>query len=322
MGRSPLVAGVGRVHTPVVTGRRIVVGVDGSLSSREALRWAAHIVRMTGDHIVAVHALGLADPDAGRDDLAERRWHAETAEVLELDWCRELVRARIPFSAVVRRGHPLDVIPAAAEQHRASLVVVGNRGAGSAPTLGMGRTSRRMLRLGRQPVLVTPEPGVGTQHLALRRIMVAVDGSTASERALDAATQLAAAFGSRVTLLRALEDDDRSTQPRIDSRLPLLARRLSDQGVPVQTMVRRGDPVDVVQEAADSLDPDLLAVGAGGRDEPTPLPVPLPPLPRLGSVIRSVVRGTHRATLVVPTGGPADATFGLRSASWCLPAGR
>jgi nucleotide-binding universal stress UspA family protein len=302
-----------------------VVGVDGSLSSREALRWAAHIVRVTGDHIVAVHALGLAGP--GGDDLAERRWHAETAEVLELEWCRELVRARIPFSAVVRRGHPLDVIPAAAEQHRAGLVVVGNRGTGSAPTLGMGRTSRRMLRLGRRPVLVTPEPGVGNRHLALRRIMVAVDGSAASERALDTATQLAAAFGSRVTLLRALEDSDNGDdgdgppQPRIDSRLPLLARRLSDQGVAVQTMVRRGNPVDVVHEAADSLDPDLLAVGVGSRGDTGSMRPPVP-LPRLGSVSRSVVRGTHRATLVVPAAAAAEPTFGLRTANWCLPAGR
>jgi nucleotide-binding universal stress UspA family protein len=304
-----------------------VVGVDGSLSSREALRWAAHIVRVTGDHIVAVHALGLADP--GDDDLAERRWHAETAEVLELEWCRELVRAHIPFSAVVRRGHPVDVIPAAADQHRAGLVVIGNRGTGSAPTLGMGRTSRRMLRLGRRPVLVTPEPGVGNRHVALRRILVAVDGSAASERALDTATQLAAAFGSRVTLLRALDDDADPRQPRIDSRLPLLARRLSDQGVAVQTMVRRGNPVDVVHDAADSLDPDLLAVGVGGRhdtgSEPGSTPGSAPPavpVPRLGRVSRSVVRGTHRATLVVPESGPAEPTFGLRTANWCLPAGR
>lgn len=300
-----------------------MVGVDGSLGSREALRWAAHIVRVTGDHIVAVHALGLAEP--GGDDFAERRWHAETAEVLELKWCRELVRARIPFSAVVRRGHPLDVVPAAADQHRAGLVVIGNRGSGTAPTLGMGRTSRRMLRLCRRPVLVTPEPGVGNRHLALRRILVAVDGSAASERALDTATQLAAAFGSRVTLLRALEDGDDAgaPEPRIDSRLPLLARRLSDQGVAVQTLVRRGNPVDVVHEAADALDPDLLAMGVGGSVGGTDDTPPAPsPLPRLGRVGRSVVRGTDRATLVVPAAGPAEATFGLRTATWCLPAGR
>jgi nucleotide-binding universal stress UspA family protein len=292
-----------------------VVGVDGSLGSREALRWAAHIVRVTGDHIVAVHALGLSDP--ADDDLAERRWHAETAEVLELEWCRELVRTRIPFSAVVRRGHPLDVIPAAADQHRAGLVVIGNRGNGSAPTLGMGRTSRRMLRLCRRPVLVTPEPGVGNRHVALRRILVAVDGSAASEQALDTATQLAAAFGSRVTLLRALEDDGGGVgAPRIDTRLPLLARRLSDQGVAVQTLVRHGNPVDVVHDAADALDPDLLAVGVGGDNRGARTP-----LPRLGRVGRSVVRGTNRATLVVPAGGLAEPAFGLRTASWCLPAG-
>jgi nucleotide-binding universal stress UspA family protein len=156
---------------------------------------------------------------------------------------------------------------------------------------------------------------------------VAVDGSAASERALDAATQLAASFGSRVTLLRALEDgaDAGPPTPRIDSRLPLLARRLSDQGVAVQTLVRRGNPVDVVHEAADALDPDLLAMGvgggAGGSDGTGRVPVPDGPLPRLGRVNRSIVRGTDRATLVGPAVGPAEPAFGLRTANWCLPAG-
>ena len=162
----------------------------------------------------------------------------------------------------------------------------------------------------------------------MRRILVAVDGSAASERALDTATQLAAAFGSRITLLRALEDDDAGAPPpRIDSRLPLLARRLSDQGVAVQTLVRRGSAVDVVHEAADSLDPDLLAVGVGSHRETgstgsTGSTPPPGAVPRLGSVGRTVVRGTHRATLVVPAIAPAEPTFGLRTANWCLPAGR
>jgi nucleotide-binding universal stress UspA family protein len=292
-----------------------VVGLDGSLSSREALRWAAHMVRLTGEHIVAVHALGTDEPLV--DDLADRRSQTEISEVMELEWCRELVRSRIPFSAVVRRGEPVDVISAAAEQHRAGLVVVGNRGAGTAPTLGMGQTSRQMLRHGRWPVLVTPEPGVGSRHMRLRRILVGVDGSAASERALDTATELATAFGSRVTIVRALQEDDGPPrEPRVDTHLPQLTRRLSEQGVAVQTLVRKGDPADVVHEAADSLDPDLLAVGTAGVPWATDHG-------QAETVSRGLVQSTHRPTLVVPPAAPGTASArDLPAGGWSLPAGR
>jgi nucleotide-binding universal stress UspA family protein len=282
--------------------RRIVVGVDGSLSSREALRWAAHLVRVTGGKIVVVHASGLR----GRQPHGPSPSRLAAADVLELEWCRELVQAQIPFSTVVRPGHPLRVVPAAADQHDADLILVGNRGVGSATTLGLGRTSLRLLRHSRRPVLVAPEPGVGSHHLPLRRILVAVDDSPAADQAIHVVAGFATAFGSAITILRALdaggaggagprgrgEPDDTAPMPRVGDHLPAMARLLSDQGVAVQTLIRRGDPVDVVRAAATSLDPDLVAVGARGCRHPRSS--------HLGHVSRSVVRSTHRPSLVVP----------------------
>jgi nucleotide-binding universal stress UspA family protein len=42
-----------------VTRTRIVVGVDGSATSHEALRWAVALVDALDADVVAVHALGL-----------------------------------------------------------------------------------------------------------------------------------------------------------------------------------------------------------------------------------------------------------------------
>lgn len=280
-----------------MTKRRIVVGVDGSLSSREALRWAAQLVRVTGGKIVVVHASGLR----GRQPHGPPPSRLAAADALELEWCRELVQTQIPFSTVVRAGHPLRVVPAAADQHDADLILVGNRGVGSTSTLGLGRTSLRLLRHSRRPVLVAPEPGVGAHHLPLRRILVAVDESPASDQALHVVAGLATAFGSAITILRALDAgpdrlDDTVPTPRVGDHLPAMARLLSDRGVAVQTLIRRGDPVEVVRAAATSLDPDLVAVGARGCRHPRSS--------HLGHVSRSVVRGTHRPSLVVPAPTP------------------
>ena len=268
--------------------------MDGSLASREALVWAGRLVRVLGGRIVVVHAL---DGDAGGDpiaalpppDLADRRY-AKLTEAVELDWCRELVRAAIRFSTVVRSGHPLDVIPEAADLHQAGLVIVGNRGRGPTPALGLGSTTQGMLGYGDRPVLVAPEPGVGQRHLALRQIVVSADGSAASERALGTISDLAVAFGSRITLVRARGPRTHHGQPRprIDARLPRLARRLSGRGIPVRTIVRGGDADAVVSEAAADIDADLVAVGAGHV------------LGNGYSGGRGLAAETHRPTLVVP----------------------
>lgn len=268
--------------------RRIVVGMDGSLASREALRWAARLVRVLGGRIVVAHALEPLHPAAARPGRAGPHY-VDLTEVLELEWCRELVRAAIPFSTLVRAGDPVDVVPGAADLHQASLLVVGNRGTGTTPALGLGGTSRRLLGHGGRPVLVTPEPGVGSRHLALRHIVVSLDGSAASERALETVSDLAVAFGSRVTLVRALGAGHHGQpRPRIDARLPRLARRLSDRGIAVRTVVRGGEADEVVRAAAASVDADLVAVGAG----PTSTP---------GNGVRTVVDETHRPTLVAPS---------------------
>ena len=272
---------------------RIVVGVDGSPSSREALRWAGELARVLDGRVVAVHGLGVPGRRASRPDQAQRRYEEITE--LELEWCQELVRAGIPFSTAVRTGCPIEVMSAVADQHKAGLVVVGNRGTGSTPPGGLGRTTWRMLQHGRQPVLVVPEQGAGAHHLGLRNIVVGFDGSAASEWVLEAAGEMAVAFDSRVTFVRALESHPYGPpHERVDARLPQVAGRLSDRGIAVQAVIRRGDAADVIHDTVASLDSDLVAVGARRDGALTAEP---------GSVTRCLLHKTLRPTLVAPSRG-------------------
>src|SRR5260370_3162006 len=114
---------------------RIVVGVDGSLSSRAALRWAVKQARFTGGTVAAVSAWQIpmmlqnytwapiyVEESGDFAEDARKRIDAVISEEIEPADSR-LVRSQ------VRHGHPAQVLLDAAAH--ADLLVVGSRGHGS-----------------------------------------------------------------------------------------------------------------------------------------------------------------------------------------------
>jgi nucleotide-binding universal stress UspA family protein len=84
---------------------RIVVGVDGSDSSRAALRWALEQARLTGASVDAVLAWRYSDmwaPAAGGDVDLDGAARSTLAEVVEQEAGRE---PGMPVTQVVGEGH-------------------------------------------------------------------------------------------------------------------------------------------------------------------------------------------------------------------------
>jgi nucleotide-binding universal stress UspA family protein len=289
---------------------RIVVGVDGSATSQEALRWAVELGGVLGAEVVAVHALGLLDrwhdPDA-----SARSWRTTLCGLVEHTWCAPLVRAPGAHRVEVRDGHPVDVLLAAAARERASLLVVGSRGVGANPALALGSTSLRVLQEACVPVLVVPQPRDGTleerDELRLRHLLVGVDGSAASLAALDVAADVAAMLGGSLSVLHVFEHvrpfpvarrgehGSEGHEGVRDQALELheaAARDIRQRGVGVQVVLRSGDPAPTLLDLADHVNADLVVVGTRGRGGPADL--------LLGSVARTVADGARRPTLVVP----------------------
>jgi nucleotide-binding universal stress UspA family protein len=106
---------------------RIVVGVDGSTTSREALRWAACLGEVLGAEVVTIHAIGLLEGAHDCDTSADS-WRAGLRDLVERTWCAPLVRAPGAHRIEIHDGHPVDVLLAAADREDATLLVVGSRG--------------------------------------------------------------------------------------------------------------------------------------------------------------------------------------------------
>ncbi len=120
--------------------QRIVVGVDGSEPSQDALRWAARQAELTGSAVEAVMAW-----DRPKIDLARR----ELADTVEKAVGAEQAAA---ISTVVEYGTPAGVLLQAAED--ASLLVVGSRGQGGFNRMLLGSVGHQCTLYAHCPVVV------------------------------------------------------------------------------------------------------------------------------------------------------------------------
>jgi nucleotide-binding universal stress UspA family protein len=135
--------------------RKIVVGVDGSPSSKSALRWAVRQAQLTDSAVEAVTAWEypelLAPPPAGFDpeELARR----------VLDSAIDEVAGAVPpveVDRVVTERHPAQALVDASKG--ASLLAVGNRGHGEFVGVLIGSVSLHCVAHADCPVVILRSP--------------------------------------------------------------------------------------------------------------------------------------------------------------------
>ncbi|WBO68616.1 universal stress protein [Streptomyces camelliae] len=137
-----------------VSERRVVVGVDGSPSSYEALRWAvryAALVDGTVDAVAVWELPGLYGWSAPAVDMdvdeneARQAMRKELTEVLGTDVAGS-VRTHVVH------GNPTDVLLRAAEG--AEVIVVGSRGRGGFARALLGSVSQNVSQHASCPVVI------------------------------------------------------------------------------------------------------------------------------------------------------------------------
>jgi nucleotide-binding universal stress UspA family protein len=136
-------------HTDPSRGK-IVVGVDGSASSQQALRWAARQARLTGEEL---HAVSVWDYPTGALVLEDIDWFGITGKTLD-----DAITASLhPDEADrvqrhVLRGYPVRMLLEAAAD--AGLLVVGSRGRGGMAGMLLGSVSQHVVTHAQCPVVV------------------------------------------------------------------------------------------------------------------------------------------------------------------------
>jgi len=128
---------------------KIIVGVDGSVSSARAVEWCVRYAPPLAAEVIAVFSIeipvfaassfgAIAVPPPYEPD------HDQVREVVETQWCAPLAQAKVGFRVVLMDGSAASAIMTLAERESADLVVVGRRGRGGFAELLLGSTSHQL----------------------------------------------------------------------------------------------------------------------------------------------------------------------------------
>jgi nucleotide-binding universal stress UspA family protein len=284
----------------------IVVGVDTSDDAAAALAWAATEARHRGATLVAVHAYWVPLAYV-HDDAAVASIDPELREQAErtLEGVLEASGPLLTGLRVVRRLHPRVAAQALIDEAAAAdLLVVGRRGAGGFKGLLLGSTAEHCARQAQGPVVVVQAPLEETHG----RVVVGVDGSTVSERALAWAVARAEARGATLEVVSVYETYDargpyggefmRIASPAAEQRFRQRAEQcVTDAlaavelppGLDVEVEVTEGHPVEVLLGRARQA--DLVVTGSRGLGGITGL--------LLGSVSRQLLHHAECPVAVV-----------------------
>jgi nucleotide-binding universal stress UspA family protein len=137
----------------IIMFERILLAVDGSEESREALRTAIELAKAGGGEIHVVHVHGKDTGFQIKDDVETR----EEAETLVEAFCDLVKKADVPVAGDLRAARTEKVaeeIIRAADDFAADCIVVGSRGAGPVSEMLLGSVANRVVHMARCPVVV------------------------------------------------------------------------------------------------------------------------------------------------------------------------
>jgi len=289
----------------------IVVGVDDSPRSEDAIALARALADAAGADVLAVCAFPYDDRPEAHFNLAMRPLLQELADETLEKLCETLTDdARVHRLAVADLS-PARALERAAREARAALIVVGSSHAAQHSRLHPGSTAQRLLGGAPCPVALAPLGYRLRPHLKLQRISVAYDASAESARALSAGLLVARAAGAPLRVIRVFTADwpvpptmlavpgyVRLTPAAEQAAREELERTVAalPKDVWSEPAFLRGDPAQ--QLTMESEVADLLVIGSRGYG---PLKSVL-----LGGVSGKVVRTAACPVLIVPHGADAS----------------
>jgi nucleotide-binding universal stress UspA family protein len=283
---------------------RILVPLDGSPQAGVALPLARTILGRTPAELVLVRV--VANPTSMPVESSDEAFEAKTY----LNWVATELRDR-PTSVEthVLFGDPGHEIVNATRILGVDLAVMATHGRNDLERLRFGSVAEYVIGYSPVPVLVV-RPG-GRRITRIRTLLVPLDGSPASRRALAAATLLARQHSARIELITAirgvpgnlkqplpgldlgpyLAPSWASARQEAEDALQLLAERLCRHGINAGARAAVGDARHVIVNAAEQTDADLVVMSTHALVGPA--------RSLLASVAASVIHDAGRPVLLV-----------------------
>ena len=282
----------------------IVLALDGSEAAKRAIPFARGLARESKSRIVIAHVdERMGTRGRAPIDTEEEGIQTEIQTLLK-DLADEGIEARFETGEMISRGAEIaHAIADIAEKSKADLIVTGTRGHSEIPGLFVGSVTQRLLHICKQPVLAVPGSAEFTRGEApFKTIVLALDGSEGSKRAIPVARELARLGGAKIVIAHIEErtigkgggpihPDEEEIRAEIDK----LAEELSNEGT--ETKVRAADvmvgrPAHVIASIADESGAGLIVTGTRGHTAVSGL--------LLGGVTLRLLHIARKPVLAVP----------------------
>ncbi len=268
--------------------RSILVPLDGSALAARAVPYAALVA--AGDATVTL--VGVVHPlhdlsGLSPDDSAEEEARMRDLLAHELAAAGRSV-AGTSVSLDIRTGDAAAEIIAAAADHRSDVIVMTTHGGNGRGYWTFGSVAQRVMRHAPVSVLtVRPDmDGPPHAHVAVRRIVLPLDGSHLAAQAIPAAQYLASRLGLPVDVIRVFDDrrtqavsfsdfagvpveywEEKATDERKEARdyTEEVARQFADAGVIANAHLLCGDPATALDRYLTDKPDALVVMTTHGR---------------------------------------------------------
>ena len=179
---------------------RILVPLDGSPEANVALPLARAIAQPSGASIVLLHVLDRPWPELpGNEDEFEAQARLDEARRQLERVAEELRGSGLRVESVPTRGHVADAILEHIRVEEADLVVMCTHGRAGLERVALGSVTERVLKDSQVPLLLLRAGG--RRVSAIRKLLVAVDGSPGGAVGLATAVGLARGVGAQLHLV-------------------------------------------------------------------------------------------------------------------------
>ena len=248
--------------------KNILFATDFSVASMQALPYATGIAQRFESKLYLAHIVPPEDYPPGLSSFDEAAQVARRAAKLKINSLLSSTPCgEVDCETVVGNGDIWIGLSHFMRRHAIDLLVMGTVGRAGVRKFLLGSVAEEAMREARCPVLTVGPESHAAEERGFRQILYATDFSADSLAAAPYALALAGNYGSRLTLVHALEGLPES--PYLDAqmarvRLRELVPLRVDLAATPDVIVEMGSPADVILKAADDTASELIVIGAHG----------------------------------------------------------
>jgi len=252
--------------------RKILVAIDGSESSKHALRESFKFARDEKCSVTVVSVIPPYEGDLGATWVSNVKEAVKKPCQVALSEAEDMAKKeKVLIRTVCEEGEIYERIVDIADAENSDVIVMGSKGMSGLERTLVGSVTARVIGHSQRNVLVVPE---GTS-IGWKNILFATDGSKYSEAAANKVIDFAKSYGSALNVISvvdvteefiarapgALDDLVKKAKSIVED----VKKRADSEGIKAEGMVKEGDAYKSIVDIAQKQKADAIIMGSHGR---------------------------------------------------------